>query len=109
MYSTASNAAYAASLETLRFSGTLVCVGIPEGDPVAIAGAYPGHLVLNERRIVGSAVGNRKDAIETMDMAARGVLKTHFVTEPMSKLTETFEKMDKAQLQGRVVIDLSRE
>jgi alcohol dehydrogenase, propanol-preferring len=37
----------------------------------------------------------------------RGVVKTHFTEQPMDKLTETFEKMDKGQLQGRVVIDLS--
>ena len=40
-------------------------------------------------------------------MFDRGIVKTHFTVEPMSKLTETFEKMDKGQLQGRVVIDLS--
>jgi len=42
-------------------------------------------------------------------MAARGVVKTHFTVEPMSHLTETFEKMEKMQLKGRVVIDLSTE
>jgi propanol-preferring alcohol dehydrogenase len=37
----------------------------------------------------------------------RGVVKTHFETQPMSKLTEVFERMDKGKLQGRVVLDLS--
>jgi len=66
-------------------------------------------MLIQEKRIVGSAVGNRKDAIETMNMAARGVIKTHYTVEPMSKLTETFQKMEKSQLTGRVVIDLSKE
>lgn len=87
----------------------MVCVGVPEGDPLPIASAYPSHIIAGERRIVGSSVGNRKDAIEVMDLAARGVVKTHIVTESMSNLTEIFKKMDNAQLQGRVVIDLSRE
>lgn len=106
---TASNAAYGQSLDFLRFGGTLVCVGVPEGDPVPIAGADPGSMLVQEKRIVGSAVGNRKDAIETMNMAARGVVKTHFTVEPMSALTDVFQRMDKMTLKGRVVIDLQSE
>jgi len=106
---TASNAAYAQALKFLRFNGTLVCVGIPEGSPQPIAGADPGALLSQELRIVGSAVGNRKDAIDTMQMAARGIVKTHFTTEPMSKLTDVFHSMEKMTLKGRVVIDLSKE
>ena len=106
---TASNAAYGQALGFLRFAGTLVCVGVPEGEPVPIAGADPASLLIQEKRIVGSAVGIRKDAIETMNLAARGVVKTHFTLEPMSKLTDTFHKMDQMKLQGRVVIDLGKE
>lgn len=106
---TASNVAYGQALSYLRFGGTLVCVGVPEGDPVPIAGANPAAMLIGELRIVGSAVGNRKDAIETMNMAARGVVKTHFTVEPMSALTDVFERMDKMTLKGRVVIDLGAE
>ena len=106
---TASNAAYGQALKFLRFGGTLVCLGVPEGDPVPIAGADPASLLSRELSIVGSAVGNRKDAIETMNMAARGVIKTHFTIEPMSRLTDVFEQMEKMTLKGRVVIDLSKE
>ena len=60
------NAAYAAGLRFLRFGGTLVCVGVPEGDPVPIATANPAALLVSELSIRGSAVGSRKDAIETM-------------------------------------------
>ncbi|EXJ79051.1 alcohol dehydrogenase [Capronia epimyces CBS 606.96] len=104
---TASNAAYAQALRFLKFRGTLVCVGVPEGSPVPIATANPGTLLTQELRIVGSAVGNRKDAIDTMAMAARGILKTHFELQPMDKLTEVFERMQQGKLQGRVVLDLS--
>jgi alcohol dehydrogenase, propanol-preferring len=68
---TASNAAYAQGLSFLKFGGTLVCVGVPEGDPVPIGGADPATMLVQQLRIVGSAVGNRKDAIETLQMAAR--------------------------------------
>ena len=68
---TASNAAYAQGLSFLKFRGTLVCVGVPEGAPVPIATANPAALLVQELRIVGSAVGNRKDAIETLELASR--------------------------------------
>ena len=42
---TAANGAYAQALDFLRFGGTLVCVGIPEGDHKAIANAFPGKIV----------------------------------------------------------------
>lgn len=104
---TASNAAYAQSVQFLRFNGTVVCVGIPEGDPQPIATAFPGNILFQHHTITGSAVGNRTDAIETMDFAARGVIKTHFRTEKMGALTSVFEQMQKGELQGRVVLDLS--
>lgn len=104
---TASNSAYASAIDMLRFGGTVVCVGIPEGDPVEIKGALPGQLVAKELKIVGSAVGNRRDAMECLDLAARGVVKMHYRTEPMGKLTEVFKDMNEGKLQGRVVLDLT--
>jgi len=104
---TASNAAYAQGLSFLKFRGTLVCVGLPEGNPTPIATADPGTIVATELRVIGSAIGNRREATETLEMAARGVVKTHFEIQPMSKLTEVFEKMDQGKLLGRVVLDLS--
>ncbi|KAF2737538.1 GroES-like protein [Polyplosphaeria fusca] len=104
---TASNTAYGSGMDLLRFNGTLVCVGIPEGDMVPIAGALPGAMVTKSLKIVGSAVGNRKEAIETLDFLARGIVKTHYRVEKMDKLTEIFIDMHEGKLKGRVVLDLS--
>lgn len=93
--------------DLLRFAGTLVCVGLPEGELKPIATAFPQVLVAKELKIVGVAVGDRREAIETLDFASRGIIKTHFRTEKMDKLTETFEEMEKGKLIGRVVLDLS--
>lgn len=71
-----------------------------------IATAFPGILIAKALKIVGVAVGNRQEAIETLDLAARGLIKTHFRTEKLDNLTEVFEQMHKGELQGRVVIDL---
>jgi propanol-preferring alcohol dehydrogenase len=103
---TAANAAYASAPAMLKYGGTLVCVGVPEGESVPIASAFPGDIVTRSLRIVGSAVGNRKEAIDTLDMAARGIVKTHYRVEKLDKLTEVFEDMHAMKLQGRVVIDL---
>ncbi|RAK99687.1 zinc-dependent alcohol dehydrogenase [Aspergillus ibericus CBS 121593] len=104
---TASNIAYAQAPLFLRFNGTLVCVGIPENAPQAIATAFPGRMISQQLTITGSAVGTRKEAIETLNFAARGIIKAHFRTEKMEALTGVFEEIGQGKLQGRVVLDLS--
>ena len=103
---TASNKAYAQALGFLRFGGTLVCVGMPEGDFVPIANAFPAALVAMEHNIRGSAVGNQREALEVLDMAARGIVKTRVRTEKMENLTAVFEEMSAGKMLGRVVLDL---
>lgn len=93
-------------MDLLRFGGTLVCVGIPEGDLRPIAKAFPQTMIVKAQKIVGVAVGDRQEAIETLDLAARGIIKTHFRTEKLENLGEVFEQMQKGELQGRVVLDL---
>lgn len=104
---TANNKAYGQGLNMLRFGGRLVCVGIPEGEQLPISSGDPAAMVMKSLQIVGSAVGSRNEAIETMDFAARGIIKTHFRVEKMDKLTDVFKEMDAGKLQGRVVLDLS--
>jgi propanol-preferring alcohol dehydrogenase len=104
---TAANAAYATSVDMIKYNGTVVCVGVPEGDLKPIASAFPTSIIMKSLKIVGSAVGNRKEAIDTLDMAARGIIRTHYRTEKMEKLTQIFEQMHAMKLQGRVVLDLT--
>lgn len=101
-----SNAAYAHALESLKFNGTLVCVGVPTGNVTPIASAYPYLMVAKQLAIVGSTVGNRRDAIEVLDMAKRGVVESHFRTEKLENVSSVFQEMKAGTLQGRVVIDL---
>ncbi|KAF1817807.1 GroES-like protein [Dissoconium aciculare CBS 342.82] len=104
---TGANAAYASAMGMLSFGGTLVVVGVPEGELKPIATAFPGIIVAKAQKIVGVAVGNRKDAIETLQFAERGLVKTHFETCKMEEMTSVFERMEKGELQGRVVLDMS--
>lgn len=92
----------------LRFNGTLVCVGMPEGEQVAIANAFPTTLVQQHYKIVGSAVGNRREAIDTLEMATRGVVKFPVRAVAPSELQSVFDDMGRGALVGRVVIDFAR-
>jgi hypothetical protein len=85
---TAANGAYASAPGMLKFGGRLVCVGLPEGEMKPIATAFPQILVAKAQSIVGVAVGNRQEAIETLELASRGLVKTHFRVEKMDKLTD---------------------
>lgn len=102
---TAANAAYASAMGLLRYGGTLVVVGLPEGEMKPIATAFPSVMVAKALSIVGVA-GDRQDAVETLAMAERGVVKTHFRTAKMDELTGVFEEMHAQKLKGRVVLDL---
>ena len=104
---TAANAAYASAMSLLRFAGTLVAIGIPEGKPEPIAGAFPQSMIGKETKIVGVAVGNRQDAIETLQFADRGLVKLHYRIAKMEELTQVFEEMHRGELKGRVVLDLT--
>jgi propanol-preferring alcohol dehydrogenase len=103
---TASDAAYADSLNMLRFGGTLVCVGIPEGDRKPIQSANAQLITTTALKIVGIAVGNRQEAIECLEFASRGIVKTAVSIRGMDELTQVFEEMHDRKLQGRVVLQL---
>jgi propanol-preferring alcohol dehydrogenase len=64
-------------------------------------------MVFKQLSIHGSAVGNRRDALEVLDLVARGIVKPHVRTEKMENLNEVFEDMERGLISGRVVIDLS--
>jgi D-arabinose 1-dehydrogenase-like Zn-dependent alcohol dehydrogenase len=57
-------------------------------------------------KIKGSAVGNQKEALEVLDMASRGIVKTHYRLEKMENLTDVFQQMSEGKMVGRVVLDL---
>lgn len=99
-----STAAYSRGLGYLKFNGTMVCIGMPT-EVTPIAQATPQLMVSKQLAIVGSTVGNRKEAIETLIMAER-VVKTQCCLEKAHNLSRVFEEMKAGNLQGRVVLDL---
>jgi propanol-preferring alcohol dehydrogenase len=88
LVATANHRAYDQALHFLRFNGTLVCVGVPEGVARPIASWKPGVLMTRQLSIAGGCVGNRRDALEVLDFAARGVVRSHHTLVKLDKLTE---------------------
>ncbi|GAA5931344.1 zinc-dependent alcohol dehydrogenase [Sporobolomyces koalae] len=93
--------AYEAALEYIRPTGTLVAIGLP---PDTFIKANVFFTVFHSKRIVGSYVGNRQDAVEALDFAARGKVSPRIEVVPLSKLTEVYERMEKGQVAGRIVL-----
>jgi len=99
----ASSAGYDQALEYLRAGGTLVAVGLPPGATIK---ADVFWTVLRSITVKGSYVGNREDARQALDIAARGRVRTTYRVEPMNKLPEVFKEMKEGKLAGRVVLDM---
>ncbi|PVG00910.1 putative ADH1-alcohol dehydrogenase I [Serendipita vermifera] len=95
-------AAYNEALEYLRPHGTLVAVGLP-ADSYIKANVF--WTVFRALRIVGSYVGNRQDAIEALDFAARGKVKAIVKVQPLASLAQVYEGMEKGTISGRIVLD----
>ncbi|KIW01724.1 uncharacterized protein PV09_06901 [Verruconis gallopava] len=103
---TGNNKAYAQAFAVLGRGGTLVCVGMPEGEQLQLEGAYPAAFILRGVNITYASVGTRKDALEVLDFAKRGIVKSHHQIKKLEDLTEVFEQMSQGKLNGRVVLDL---
>lgn len=103
---TASNTAYAQAPGLCRFGGRVVCVGIPEGELQPIGGAIPAVMIFKELTITGSAVGNRLEAIETLDFAKRGIATSKIRLAKLEDLTSVFQEMHDGKIEGRVVIEM---
>ena len=115
-----SGAAYNEALEYLRPHGTLVAVGLP---PDTYIQANVFWTVFKALRIVGSYVlsislarivadegwfdryvGNRQDAVEALDLAARGKVKAQISIEPLANLESVYHRMETGQIGGRIVL-----
>lgn len=96
--------AYELALDYIRPRGTLVVVGMPNAIlPVSIF-----KMVLFQHRIVGSAVGNRQDAHEALEIAASGRVKVLYTLKGLSNLREVFEDMIAGKIAGRIVLDVDK-
>ncbi|KAK4699346.1 hypothetical protein P7C70_g6912, partial [Phenoliferia sp. Uapishka_3] len=61
--------------------------------------------VFKALRITGSYVGNRQDAIEALDFAARGKVKAQISIEPLKNLESVYHRMENGGISGRIVLE----
>lgn len=78
-----------------------MCVGLPAN---ATLQAQVYSTVCTGLRIVGSNIGNRQDAIEALDFAARGKVKPQIAVEPLENLQSVFDRMERGAISGRIVL-----
>ncbi|KAG8854179.1 alcohol dehydrogenase [Tulasnella sp. 330] len=103
--SASTGAAYAQAMEYIRPHGTVVAVGLPP-DAVIKTGVF--FTVFHSKRLVGSYVGNRQDAVEALDIAAHGNVKTIYEIRPMAEIPNVYDQLHAGTLTGRVVIDVNK-
>lgn len=97
----ASSGGYEQAIEYLREGGTLMAVGLP-GEATLNASIF--FTVYKSISILGSYVGNRQDAIEAIDIAARGQVKCKFALKPLDELQNVYDALSEGKLAGRVVL-----
>jgi len=98
-----STGSFRSSFDALKPGGKLVIVGLPpEEMPVPVF-----DLVLKGISIIGSIVGTRKDLDETLDLAARGLVKCNVKVEPMDAVNDIFDRMEAGKIDGRVVMQIA--
>jgi propanol-preferring alcohol dehydrogenase len=94
--------AFEQAYRSVRRGGTCVIVGLPQGDmPIPIF-----DTVLNGVKVKGSIVGTRKDLQEALQFAAEGKVKVIYETYKLEDINEVFDKMEKGQINGRIVLKM---
>ncbi|KAK7036067.1 mannitol-1-phosphate dehydrogenase [Favolaschia claudopus] len=92
------------ALMYLRPTGTLVSVGIPSG---RTSFSVPIGLFINKRlTIIGSAVGNRQDVAEALEIAASGKVACRYEVKPFKEINAIFDDLAAQKIAGRVVVQL---
>lgn len=99
-----STTSFAQGVEMLARGGTMALVGLPPGGfelPIF-------DVVLSRKTIRGSIVGTRNDLREALDFAGDGAVRVHQTTEPLEAINDVFNRMEKGNIDGRVILDLER-
>ena len=89
--------------KALRRGGTLVLVGLPQGNfSLPVLGSVAKGI-----RILTSAVGTRQDLREVLALAAAGKIKTVAETCRLEEINSVFERMRQGKISGRAVIEFT--
>jgi uncharacterized zinc-type alcohol dehydrogenase-like protein len=90
-------------LEALKRDATYAQVGLPDKPPVI----FPGHLLFKRRSWSGSIIGGMPETQEMLDYCAEKGITADVEVIPIQKINEAFERVVKADVKYRFVIDMS--
>ncbi|MCV7229579.1 alcohol dehydrogenase AdhP [Mycolicibacterium komossense] len=97
--------AFGQAIGLARRGGTIVLIGLPPGDfPAPIF-----DIVLKGLTIRGSIVGTREDMAEALDFYARGLIHPTVAAARLDDVNEVFDRMQRGEIDGRVVIDYRQD
>ena len=85
----------------LRLDGTMCLVGVPEHPPALPV--FP--LLMARRNISGSGIGGIPETQEMLDFCAKHKLVSDVEVIPIQKVNEAYERLAKADVRYRFVID----
>jgi len=89
----------------LRPTGTLIAVGMPGGG--AVMSLPIVSVVAKSLHIVGSAIGNRQDVSEALNVVALGKIKCEHEVRELEDINDIFADMEAGRITGRVVVKLT--
>jgi propanol-preferring alcohol dehydrogenase len=64
-------------------------------------------VVANCITVRGSFVGTREDMAQTLDFAARGLVKADVELQPLSAINDVFTRLEHGDVAARIVLDFS--
>ena len=96
----AANSAFDSAWKCVRPGGAISVVGLPTEPLKFLALA----LVTREIKVVGSAIGTRKDLRAVLDLAAAGQVRCRVEAQPLANINSVLEQMHKGAITGRVVL-----
>ena len=109
-----SSLAYAQAVDMLRPGGALACCGIPPPNrETGIADAFlrtpiPG-IVIKGVRIFGNLVGSAKETMEAVELVRCGLVRPMVEVRPFQELAEIYERLERGDICGRVVVKVAEE
>ncbi|KAF9038807.1 alcohol dehydrogenase, partial [Hymenopellis radicata] len=88
----------------LRKTGTLVTVGMASSTATL---SLPHSLMISKSLTwIGSAVGNRQDAIEALALAARGKARCNYEIRKPEDVNRVMAEMESGKIAGRIVLKI---
>lgn len=99
--------AFARACDMLRVGGTLSCVGIPYGGPFLETPI--NTIIIKGLRVTGNLVGSLRECMEAVDLVRYGLVKPAISIRPFRELPKAFEEMERGDINGRIVLQVSED